>query len=124
MITIVCPYCGHGWQSAAKTRTRCGGCGKAVTVPRELAVAPVEEVQPADFGLGYGLGAAALCLIAGVWMIHRARTRDPRAMPDANAPWRWVAGGVVCIGASMLLGYVAVRRAMAGESWPSESHST
>jgi hypothetical protein len=111
---VSCPNCGHTWESrAASGRTRCGSCGKAVSVP--AAAGRWEPDEPATTGespaSGLGLFAVVLC-IAGALMLNHARTADPAQQPPEYRSWKWVAGGIVCLGSGVGLGWLAVQSAL------------
>ena len=98
---LTCGNCGHSWESSAKSRSRCGNCGKAVSVPSDGAA--VASRGRADIGPGStGGGTMALAVvfvIFGAFLLHHAKTADPTRQPPGYRAWHWVAGGIFSIGA-------------------------
>lgn len=112
MPDVTCPVCAHSWDSVAKSRTRCGSCGKVVSVsgastPDRYDPEPSEDSPT----IGLGFIAVGFCC-AGVWMLQHARTADPQRQAPGYKAWHWTAGGVGCVGIGLLLGYLAVQRAL------------
>ncbi len=110
MILLTCGGCGHSWESSAKSRSRCGSCGKAVSVPSYGGA--VESRGRADIGEsstgGGTIALAVVFIIAGAFMLHHARTTDPARQPPGYRAWHWVAGGILCIGTGLVFGAYAV----------------
>ncbi len=116
-MTLTCPTCGYAWESVAQSRSRCGSCGRAVSVPRY----GVEERQATYEGEPGGspraaAGVAAIVLIgAGYLMIRHAKRADPALQPDGYKAWHWWLGGLVCLGSGCLLGAYAIGMIGGGE---------
>ena len=106
---LTCPTCSHGWGSSAKTRSRCGSCGKAVSVPRSYVETGFSQYGDEPDGSRMQVGAVAVVLIAvGFWMLYRAKTTDPAQEPGSYRAWHWVLGGLGFIGSGGLLGAYAL----------------
>jgi hypothetical protein len=45
-------------------------------------------------------------------MLNHARTADPAQQPPEYRSWKWVAGGIVCLGSGVGLGWLAVQSAL------------
>jgi hypothetical protein len=106
---LTCPTCSHGWESSAKTRSQCGLCGKAVSVPRSYVEAGWSGYEGEHEGSRMPLGVIAVVLIAaGLWMLHHAKTTDPSQESDSYRAWHWVLGGLGCLGSGGLLGAYAL----------------
>jgi hypothetical protein len=106
---LTCPTCSYAWESRAKTRTRCGLCGKAVSVPRSYVEAGSPEYAGEPDGSRMPAGVVvALLIAAGFWMLHHAKTTDPEYEPEGYKAWHWVLAGLGCLGSGGLLGAYAI----------------
>jgi len=106
---LTCPTCGYAWESSAKTRSRCGLCGKAVSVPRSYVETRWSGYEGEPDGSRMHVGVIAVVLItAGLWMLHHAKTTDPDDEPDGYKAWHWVLAGLGCVGSGGLLGAYAI----------------
>jgi hypothetical protein len=107
---LTCPTCNYSWESAAQSRSRCGSCGRAVSVPRYQVEASWSENETEPGGSpGVPAGIAAVVLIAiGAGMIRHARRADPLLQPEGYKAWHWWLGGLTCIGSGCLLGAYAI----------------
>jgi hypothetical protein len=112
-MTVRCRRCGHAFETAATTNTRCRQCrtvvniGRTVARPVEAAGAPMTP-DPADNSsglsprvLGAGLGAVgAYALYRGI-SIRTAPNADRRAVRRSRL--RWCVVGVVSLGTGVWL---------------------
>jgi hypothetical protein len=106
---LTCPTCGYAWESSAKTRSRCGLCGKAVSVPRSYVETGWSGYEGEHEGSRMPLGVIAVVLIAaGCWMLHHAKAADPAEQPEGYKAWHWVLSGLGCLGSGGLLGAYAL----------------
>jgi hypothetical protein len=61
-----------------------------------------DEPIEAPFISGGVLPAALI--VAGAWMLYHAKTADPEEQAPGYKAWRWVVGGIVCLGAGAYVG--------------------
>jgi hypothetical protein len=104
---LTCPGCGHGWESNAQTRSRCGSCGKAVSVPSSARQVGGENGQVVPTATSPGLIAVVL-IGAGALMLYHAREADPERQAPGFKAWHWVLGGSVCLASGVVVGAWAI----------------
>ena len=101
---LTCPTCGYAWESRAKSRSRCGSCGKAVSIPRSYPETWSDhEGEPNGSRMQVGVIAVVL-IAAGCLMLHHAKIADPAQELEGYKTWHWVLGGLGCLGSGGLLG--------------------
>ena len=106
---LTCPTCGHGWESRAKKRSRCGSCRKTVSVPAPMWMQRGRGMRVSLAAPAFPVGVVAVVLIAaGIWMLYHAKTTDPADEPEGYEAWHWVLGGLGCLGSGGLLGAYAI----------------
>ena len=91
---LTCPTCGYAWDSTAQSRSRCGACGRAVSVPR-YGVEDRRASYQGEPGSGrVPAGVAAIILMgAGYLMIRHAKEADPALQPEGYKAWHWWLAG-------------------------------
>jgi DNA-directed RNA polymerase subunit RPC12/RpoP len=115
VLSITCPRCGHTFETAARTNTRCRRCRHVVNVGRSSTVSPSypETDSTEAYMVGVSLPVLGLA-IAGVGAFALWHGVTLQAPPDADpaavrrARVLWCAGG----GAAVVLGLLLVVRSV------------